>query len=52
MSDDVLAEILAELRQIKEDVRWFKEREQRKEKANRDVVEQAAQHLAGRSPKN
>jgi hypothetical protein len=50
MSDDLQAEILAELRQIKEDIRWFKEREQRKEQATQNLVEQAARHLARRSP--
>jgi hypothetical protein len=50
MSDELLTHILAELRQIKEDIRWFKEREQRKEQAGMDLVEQAARHLARRPP--
>jgi hypothetical protein len=42
MEADLLAQILQELREIKTDLRWFKEREDLKHQAIREATQKAA----------
>jgi hypothetical protein len=50
MEADLLAQILEELREIKADLRWFKEREELKQRAIREATEDAAKGLANVDP--
>jgi hypothetical protein len=50
MDNDVLMQILNELREIKTDLRWFKEREDLKHQAIRKATEKAAGGLANVDP--
>ena len=51
MDNELLTQILRELHEIKSDIRWFKEREEEKLKASKEIVEDAAKRLLGESPK-
>jgi hypothetical protein len=50
MEADLLAQILQELREIKTDLRWFKEREDLKHQAIREATQKAAGGLANVDP--
>jgi hypothetical protein len=39
MDTELLAQILDELREIRTDLRWFKEREERQQRAAREAIE-------------
>ena len=50
MEADLLVQILEELRDIKAELRWFREREDRKHQAIREATEKAAGGLANVDP--
>jgi hypothetical protein len=47
MDNEVLMQILNELHEIKKDLRWFKEREELKQRATQESIEDAARQLTG-----
>jgi len=50
--DNLLLELQADLRQIRDDLRWFRKRDEDKQKGLQDVVEQAAQRMGRPKPKS
>ena len=49
MIDQILTEILNELHEIKEDLRWFREREERRAQAESEAFENRATRLFGQA---
>jgi hypothetical protein len=47
MDTELLAQILEELRQIRKDLQWFKEREERRQRAVREATEEFAKRVTG-----
>ena len=47
MEAEMLGQILKELREIRQDLRWLKEREELKQRAAQETIEDAAARLSG-----